>query len=630
MLMGNSHALAGDSAVLISVSVATNTQLLPGVMFTQTWTMSNNGTTTWTAGASGYTMNMLGKDSLGAIPPTNNGSSACYPPSAEIGSGESVAPGALATFSLMFIAPQAVGTYGDSFRLNSSSSTFFGPTNLVQIEVEKAGPTKQYDRAKAVSYANNYAGYVVSDGYYWTNGSDYYFYGTNFVPVPDITGDDCAHFVSCCIGSQTNQKGGGLNIASRVPPTYGEPGAQRLIYTNLVSEGYAIEVSSLSQLSPGDVIGWNWEESTNTADIDHVTFYVGNGMIASHADSCLDVSATTWYSDYACHFIHILDATTNTPIITTLPRNLSVSAGSAATFSVSVTGVSPLVYQWEFNGTNLTNNAKITGAQTNVLTLSSVMMSNAGTYRVVVTNAYGSTNVSATLTVTKTTPTITWTDPAAITYGTPLSSNQLNATASVPGSFACTPASGSVLKAGTNGLSAMFTPTDTVDYSSVTDTVSLVVLRAPLTVTASNASRLIGAANPVFSGVIAGLTDGDNITASYSTTATTNCAAGPYPIMPRLVDPNNLETNYSVTLVNGTLTVVGPPVMQTVQNSNGSLTISWSATTNQIYQIQSTASLTPANWTNLSGTITATNSTMTTSEPLGTNAQQFYRVVLLP
>jgi hypothetical protein len=43
------------------------------------------------------------------------------------------------------------------------------------------------------------------------------------------------------------------------------------------------------------------------------------------------------------------------------------------------------------------------------------------------------------------TPTITWNTPASITYGTALSSTQLNATASVPGTFAYSPAAGSIL-----------------------------------------------------------------------------------------------------------------------------------------------------------------------------------------
>ena len=44
----------------------------------------------------------------------------------------------------------------------------------------------------------------------------------------------------------------------------------------------------------------------------------------------------------------------------------------------------------------------------------------------------------------------------------------------------------------------IFTPADTADYSSATDSVTLVVSPAPLTVTASNASRPYGQINPVF------------------------------------------------------------------------------------------------------------------------------------
>ena len=79
-----------------------------------------------------------------------------------------------------------------------------------------------------------------------------------------------------------------------------------------------------------------------------------------------------------------------------------------------------------------------------------------------------------------------------------------------------------------------------------------------------------------------------------------------------------------------TLTIIARPVIQIAQQSGTSLAFTWSTIANQIYQIQSTASLAPANWTNLGSTITASNSTMTISEPIGAKSQQFYRVVLLP
>jgi hypothetical protein len=179
--------------------------------------------------------------------------------------------------------------------------------------------------------------------------------------------------------------------------------------------------------------------------------------------------------------------------------------------------------------------------------------------------------VNGTLTVAQATEMIAWTNPAPIIYGTALSSNELDATVSVPGSFAYTPTNGTVLDTGTNTLSVLFTPTDTVDYSSASGSVSLVVSPAPLTVTAADASRAYGQTNPVFTGTITGVTNGDNISATYSCSAGATAAPGAYPIIPTLVSPNNLQTNYQVTLVNGTLTVTAaaPPTVVSVAPNSG-------------------------------------------------------------
>ena len=92
---------------------------------------------------------------------------------------------------------------------------------------------------------------------------------------------------------------------------------------------------------------------------------------------------------------------------------------------------------------------------------------------------------SATFTIPqpKTTPTITWAKPAAITYGTALSATQLNATSKTAGTFAYSPAAGTVLDAGSQTLSTTFTPTDTNTYSTATAGVTLTVNNASQTIT---------------------------------------------------------------------------------------------------------------------------------------------------
>jgi len=94
-----------------------------------------------------------------------------------------------------------------------------------------------------------------------------------------------------------------------------------------------------------------------------------------------------------------------------------------------------------------------------------------------------STPSSATYTVGKATPTITWVAPAAISYGTPLSSAQLNASASVPGTFVYSPVAGAILAPGNVSLSSTFTPTDSADYTGASKSVSLTVNQATTTTT---------------------------------------------------------------------------------------------------------------------------------------------------
>jgi hypothetical protein len=103
------------------------------------------------------------------------------------------------------------------------------------------------------------------------------------------------------------------------------------------------------------------------------------------------------------------------------------------------------------------------------------------------TNFSGSNSGTLPLAVSRATPTITWANPADITYGTALGSTQLNATASVPGTFVYTPAAGTVLNAG-NGqtLHVDFTPTDGTNYNTVSKDVLINVQKATPTVNWSN------------------------------------------------------------------------------------------------------------------------------------------------
>jgi hypothetical protein len=99
-----------------------------------------------------------------------------------------------------------------------------------------------------------------------------------------------------------------------------------------------------------------------------------------------------------------------------------------------------------------------------------------GPVNVAITNADGQVAVLTNGFIFVGTPVITWSNPAAVPYGASLGPGQLDATASVPGAFVYNPPAGTLLPAGANTLSAVFTPNDAADYYSVTNFVTLIVL----------------------------------------------------------------------------------------------------------------------------------------------------------
>jgi hypothetical protein len=96
--------------------------------------------------------------------------------------------------------------------------------------------------------------------------------------------------------------------------------------------------------------------------------------------------------------------------------------------------------------------------------------------------------------VTPATPTIAWPDSPAVLYGTPLGAAQLDATSPIPGTYAYTPAAGTILNAGSGQtLSVTFTPTDAIDYASTTATATININLTPVAppITWNNPSSIV-------------------------------------------------------------------------------------------------------------------------------------------
>jgi sugar lactone lactonase YvrE/pimeloyl-ACP methyl ester carboxylesterase len=121
---------------------------------------------------------------------------------------------------------------------------------------------------------------------------------------------------------------------------------------------------------------------------------------------------------------------------------------------------------------------------------------NVGPQTLTVTSAetanYNAASATVILDVAKAPVAVSWAAPADIVYGTGLSAVQLNATASVAGTFAYTPATGTLLSAGPNqALNVVFTSNDANYQTQSSATVPINVSKATPSVVWSNPTDIV-------------------------------------------------------------------------------------------------------------------------------------------
>jgi hypothetical protein len=193
-------------------------------------------------------------------------------------------------------------------------------------------------------------------------------------------------------------------------------------------------------------------------------------------------------------------------------------------------------------------------------------------------------------------------DDESVLSGSPSLSTTASATSDV-GDYS--------IAAGAGSLDA-----DNYSFSFVDGTLSITT--APLTVTADDKEKSCGESNPTLTGTIDGIRNDDEITASYSTTATSSSGAGDYVIAPSA--SGTKLSNYTPTYVNGTLTVNPPAItghpddQDIVAGSGVSFSASTSGTASVQWQLSTDAGVT---WANISGATSTTLSFTTSSTQSG-------------
>jgi hypothetical protein len=174
---------------------------------------------------------------------------------------------------------------------------------------------------------------------------------------------------------------------------------------------------------------------------------------------------------------------------------------------------------------------------------------------------YSITPISGSWNITKAGSTVSVNCPASVTYN---GLAQTPCTASVTGvgglSQSLTVNYSSNTNAGPATASATFA--GDANHTGSSNSGGFTINKVLLTVTANNASRAVGAANPTFTASYSGFVNGETTAVlggspSLTTTATASSGAGTYPITAAL--GTLTAANYTFAFVNGTLSVVAAP-----------------------------------------------------------------------
>ncbi len=134
-------------------------------------------------------------------------------------------------------------------------------------------------------------------------------------------------------------------------------------------------------------------------------------------------TATVWFTNLNDSVVQSCQFTlaVGLPTILSQPQRLAVCEGSPASFSVSASGT-PLYFQWQKNGTNLTDGGNIFGSATSNLLFSTTTTNDDGSYTVIITDACGSVTSSVPVLSVVLPPTIVSQPQSLIVnYGSPAS-----------------------------------------------------------------------------------------------------------------------------------------------------------------------------------------------------------------
>jgi hypothetical protein len=153
--------------------------------------------------------------------------------------------------------------------------------------------------------------------------------------------------------------------------------------TVISSNAFDLIAAGLPSGGPSSMSSFQYTSPEVTAPANTATVRAGVAMLNAYSTS----GGQSFFVD-----AFVLDAIAppGSPVITNQPVQASVAPGGTATFTVGVSNVAGVTYQWQHANTNISDGGSISGANTATLKITGVSAADVGHYRVLVSNGAGS------------------------------------------------------------------------------------------------------------------------------------------------------------------------------------------------------------------------------------------------
>ena len=426
------------------------------------------------------------------------------------------------------------------------------------------------------------------------------------VTLPYVPTTDGTNSIALSYSGDYNYTGTSLSLSLPVngaPVTMGVGSSlltaqydQPVTFTATVSSTYAGSPSGLVSFYDGGKLIGQSALATGTA-----TLTLSNLVVGSHTITA-SYAGNTAYAPGASTGSVPLTVTQAQPVVTWVPAPTTITYGTAITAG-QLDAVAASKYA-----------ASIPGAYQYSVTAGQVPGAGSHTLQVTFTPTdkvdFATATGTAVLQVSQATPTIQWTTPAPIVAGTPLTTAQLNATASgplgaIPGQFTYTPGVGTVLPAGAaQSLSVSFAPTDTTDYANGTGSTTITVI--PLTVSSISPTTIpLGAASTTITLTGQGFLSNSVVKMNGTAAVTTYVSSS---ALTAVVPATLLKTvqQLTITVTDPTQTQISSPIFLQITAPTPAATFSGPSTVEPAQQPTLNFTLTSGYPVPLTGTLTLT------------------------